>query len=261
MIIKGGYFLNFPKFNTENIVFYEYFKIFNNQLKNYYSTNENLIQKGLNSNFIVNLSKDTTSKKAHYKLKISENKIHINGNLKGIFYGFQTLAQLIFLNNESIESGLKIPCLEINDFNWFSHRGFLLDCCRHFFSVKTIKKYIDLLAFYKMNVLHWHLTEDQGWRIQIDQFPKLNTVGSYREDSLGAYGGFYTKKEIKEVVEYAKQRHVEVIPEIELPGHCSAAIASYPFLSCQQKPIKVANSWGVFKEIYCAGNDSVFCIS
>ena len=109
-----------------------------------------------------------------------------------------------------------------------------------------------------MNVLHWHLTEDQGWRIQIDQFPKLNTVGSYREDSLGAYGGFYTKKEIKEVVEYAKQRHVEVIPEIELPGHCSAAIASYPFLSCQQKPIKVANSWGVFKEIYCAGNDSVF---
>ena len=258
MIIKGGYFLNFPKFNTENIVFKEYFKIFSNQLKNYYSTNENLIQKGLNSNFNVNLSKDTSSENAHYQLKISENKIHINGNLKGIFYGFQTLAQLIFLNNESIESGIKIPCLEINDSNWFSHRGFLLDCCRHFFSVKTIKKYIDLLAFYKMNVLHWHLTEDQGWRIQIHQFPKLNSVGSYREDSLGTYGGFYTKKEIKEVVEYAKQRHVEVIPEIELPGHCSAAIASYPFLSCQQKPIKVANSWGVFKEIYCAGNDSVF---
>ena len=92
---------------------------------------------------------------------------------------------------------MRIPCLEINDSNLFSHRGFLLDCCRHFFSVKTIKKYIDLLAFYKMNVLHWHLTEDQGWRIQIDQYPKLNSIGSYRKDSSGKYGGFIPKKKFK----------------------------------------------------------------
>ena len=133
-----------------------------------------------------------------------------------------------------------------------------MDCCRHFFSVKTIKKYIDLLSLYKMNVLHWHLTEDQGWRIEIDKYPKLNTVGSWREDSTGKYGGFYTKKEIREIVKYAKERYIEVIPEIELPGHSQAAIASYPFLSCEEKQILVANSWGVFKDIYCAGNDSVF---
>jgi hexosaminidase len=133
-----------------------------------------------------------------------------------------------------------------------------MDCCRHFFSVETIKKYIDLLAFYKMNVLHWHLTEDQGWRIEMEKYPKLNSIGSYRVDSNGLYGGFYSKNQIKEIVQYAAERYIEIIPEIELPGHSRAAIASYPYLSCEQKQIKVANSWGVFKDIYCAGNDSVF---
>ena len=258
VIIKEGYFFNYLKVKSDNSDFKKYFEIINTQFKDYYSKDKTLIQNELNPNFTINLSKDTNSKNDHYLLKVSKNKIFLNGNLKGIFYGLQTLSQLIFLNNKSIDNGVRIPCLEINDSNLFSHRGFLLDCCRHFFSVKTIKKYIDLLAFYKMNVLHWHLTEDQGWRIQIDQYPKLNSIGSYRKDSSGKYGGFYTKKEIHEIVQYAQKRNIEVIPEIELPGHSTAAIASYPFLSCQQEPIDVANSWGVFKEIYCAGNDSVF---
>ena len=123
---------------------------------------------------------------------------------------------------------------------------------------KVIKKYIDLLAQYKMNKLHWHLTEDQGWRIEIDKYPKLTTIGSQRKDSSGVYGGYYTKEDIKEIVDYAKNKHIEVIPEIEFPGHSQAAIAAYPQLSCTGKPIDVATEWGVFKDIYCAGNDSVF---
>ena len=195
--------------------------------------------------------------KGDYSLIIKSDSIIISSfNNKGTFYGLQTLFQLIALNNEN--ENFFLPCLEINDGNFFQHRGFLLDCCRHFFDIKTIKKYIDLLSIYKMNVFHWHLTEDQGWRIEIDKYPLLNSVGSWRNDSLGKYGGYYTKKQIKEIVEYAKKRHIKVIPEIELPGHSQAAIASYPNLSCKQKPIKVANDWGVFKEIYCAGNDSVF---
>ena len=97
-----------------------------------------------------------------------------------------------------------------------------------------------------------------GWRIEIEKYPKLNSIGSFRKDSTGLYGGYYTKNEIKEIVNYATQRYIEIIPEIELPGHSTAAIASYPYLSCKQKPVKVANTWGVFKDIYCAGNDSVF---
>jgi hexosaminidase len=122
-----------------------------------------------------------------------------------------------------------------------------------------VKRYIDLLAFHKMNILHWHLTEDQGWRIEIEKYPKLTEIGAWRENKDGKkYGGFYTKEDIKEIVLYAENRGVEIIPEIELPGHSVAAIASYPHLSCTGDSIKVETDWGVFKDIYCAGNDSVF---
>jgi hexosaminidase len=122
-----------------------------------------------------------------------------------------------------------------------------------------VKRYIDLLAFHKMNILHWHLTEDQGWRIEIEKYPKLTEIGAWRENKDGEkYGGFYTKKDIKEIVLYAENRGIEIVPEIELPGHSVAAIASYPHLSCTGDSIKVETDWGVFKDIYCAGNDSVF---
>ncbi len=234
------------------------FELFKEQLENYYPK-KTIFSKSTNSkNFEIKIDETIYKDTPYYELSINQDFIELRGAKKGVFYGLQTLFQLIALNNDSISNSIRIPCLEIKDENSFDHRGFLMDCCRHFFSVKTIKKYIDLLSLYKMNVLHWHLTEDQGWRIEIDKYPKLNTVGSWREDSTGKYGGFYTKKEIREIVKYAKERYIEVIPEIELPGHSQAAIASYPFLSCEEKQILVANSWGVFKDIYCAGNDSVF---
>ena len=234
------------------------FELFKKQLKNYFPKKTIFSKSTSSKNFEIKIDETIDEDASFYELSIGQEFIVVKGGKKGVFYGLQTLFQLIVLNYDSISNSIRLPCLEIKDQNTFEHRGFLMDCCRHFFSVKTIKKYIDLLALYKMNVLHWHLTEDQGWRIEIDKYPKLNTVGSWREDSTGKYGGFYTKKEIREIVKYAKERYIEVIPEIELPGHSQAAIASYPFLSCESKQIKVANSWGVFKDIYCAGNDSVF---
>jgi len=234
------------------------FELFKKQLKNYFPKKTIFSKSTSSKNFEIKIDETIDEDASFYELSIGQEFIVLKGGKKGVFYGLQTLFQLIVLNYDSISNSIRLPCLEIKDQNSFEHRGFLMDCCRHFFPVKTIKKYIDLLAIYKMNILHWHLTEDQGWRIEIDKYPKLNTVGSWREDSTGKYGGFYTKKEIREIVKYAKERYIEVIPEIELPGHSQAAIASYPFLSCESKQIQVANSWGVFKDIYCAGNDSVF---
>jgi hexosaminidase len=244
--------------NTKDDFKIREFELFKKQLKNYFPKKTIFSKSTSSKNFEIKIDETIDEDGSFYELSIGQEFIVVKGGKKGVFYGLQTLFQLIVLNYDSISNSIRLPCLEIKDQNSFEHRGFLMDCCRHFFSVKTIKKYIDLLAIYKMNVLHWHLTEDQGWRIEIDKYPKLNTVGSWREDSTGKYGGFYTKKEIREIVKYAKERYIEVIPEIELPGHSQAAIASYPFLSCESKQIQVANSWGVFKDIYCAGNDSVF---
>ncbi|MBL4709404.1 MAG: beta-N-acetylhexosaminidase [Flavobacteriales bacterium] len=193
-----------------------------------------------------------------YRLKITKDTILLTANTPiGISRGSATLKQLMLLNNHSYYD--QIPLVEIFDAPRFEHRGLLLDCSRHFFSVKTVKKYIDLLALYKMNTLHWHLTEDQGWRIAIDKYPKLASIAAYRTEVDGSkYGGLYSKEEIRDVVQYAAKKHITIIPEIELPGHSQAAIAAYPQLSCTGKLVEVANDWGVFKEIYCAGNDSVF---
>ena len=258
MMVQKKEFFEAKFLNLKNDFKIREFVFFKKQLENYFPE-KTIFSKSTNyKNFEIKIDDTIDEKSSNYELSIGQEYIVLKGGKKGVFYGLQTLFQLIALNNDSISSSIKLPCLEIKDKNSFEHRGFLMDCCRHFFSVKTIKKYIDLLSLYKMNVLHWHLTEDQGWRIEIDKYPKLNTIGSWREDSTGKYGGFYTKKEIIEIVKYAKERYIEVIPEIELPGHSQAAIASYPILSCESKQIQVANSWGVFKDIYCAGSDSVF---
>lgn len=191
-----------------------------------------------------------------YRIQASDDLIIVKATShEGIFYGLQSLLQSM----EKEGDKLGIQSLEIFDYPKFRHRGLLLDCCRHFFSVKTVKQYIDMLAFYKMNVLHWHLTEDQGWRVQIDKYPLLTEVGAWRMDTAGnKYGGYYTKKEIREVVAYAAERYITVIPEIELPGHAQAALAAYPEFSCIGHDVQVVNDWGVFKEIYCAGNEGTF---
>ena len=230
-----------------------------NALSEYLEIKIILSDTNLKGNIQLIKSNQLDTIKDYYELYINQKEVSINARSSaGIFYGIQSLIQLTKLNNQQKSLDLIYPCLEIKDWPEFSHRGMLIDCCRHFFEVSTIKKYIDLLGFYKMNVLHWHLTEDQGWRLAIDRYPKLNTIGSWRKDSSEIYGGFYTKEEIKEIVQYASLRHIEIIPEIELPGHSQAAIASYPYLSCKGDNVNVANDWGVFKEIYCAGNDSVF---
>jgi hexosaminidase len=230
-----------------------------------------------------------------YKLVVSYDKITISGKTtKGVFYGIQTLRQLM---PAAIEKGdgtlqeLTIPAVNIEDSPRYTYRGMHLDVARHFFPVDFVKKYIDLLAMHKMNVFHWHLTEDQGWRIEIKKYPKLTEIGAFRHGTIighhpgtgndnKRYGGFYTQEEVKDIVKYATERHVTVIPEIELPGHSLAAIASYPSLSCfPEEPTKIyddmisekgkelqANgtpklvyeSWGVVDDVYCAGKEETF---
>ena len=198
--------------------------------------------------------------KEEYLLNISEKEIIIESSTGiGQVHAIQSLMQLIPIDYKKNILNIHIKCIEIHDYPRFKWRGMLLDCCRHFMDKEFIKKYIDLLSYHKMNVLHWHLTEDQGWRIAIDKYPELTKNGAWRKEKDGTmYGGFYSKNDIKEIVEYAKNRHIEIVPEIELPGHCVAAISSYPYLSCTGDSIMVENDWGVFKDIYCAGNDSVY---
>ena len=191
-----------------------------------------------------------------YQMKINKDSIIINATTTtAMMRGIQTLRQLLPIHKKKAN----IPALYIHDYPQFPWRGMLLDCSRHFMDLNFVKRYIDLLAYHKMNVLHWHITEDQGWRIAIDRFPKLTQIGAWRTEKDGTiYGGFYSKEEIKSLVEYASQRHITIVPEIELPGHSLAALAAYPHLSCTGGPFEVENDWGVFKDIYCAGNDSVF---
>jgi len=195
-----------------------------------------------------------------YILKISQNAISITGKNKGgVFYGLMSLLQLI--ENPSAKT-YQVPCMEIIDYPRFGYRGMHLDCSRHFFSVDFVKKYIDYLALYKLNTFHWHLTDDQGWRIEIKQYPKLTEVGAWRNGSMVGhyrdqkyddirYGGFYTQAEIKLIVKYAAARNITIIPEIEMPGHCVAALAAYPEYGCIDTNLSVAKGWGGFPDIFC----------
>jgi hexosaminidase len=187
-----------------------------------------------------------------YRLKIDRRRIDISApKPAGLFYGIQTLRQLR-------AGGGQIPCAEIEDSPRFGWRGMLLDCGRHFFTVDLVKRYIDLLAYHKMNVFHWHLTEDQGWRLEIKRYPRLTEIGAWRTQNGNRYGGFYTQDEVKDVVAYAAARYITVVPEIEMPGHAVAAIAAYPDLSCTGKPIAVETHWGIFNDVFCPGKESTF---
>jgi hexosaminidase len=204
---------------------------------------------------------DTLLPQGWYSIKMADNTVHISAPEKsGIFYGIQTLLQAI---RSPLGAQLIAPEFEISgDFPQFSWRGMHLDVSRHFFPAAFIKQYIDLLAMHKMNVFHWHLTDDQGWRIEIKKFPKLTEVGAFRNGSMIGhynenrfdslrYGGFYTQDEIREIVQYAAQRHIAIVPEIEMPGHAMAALAAYPQYSCTGGPFEVAQKWGVFDDVFC----------
>ena len=188
-----------------------------------------------------------------YMLEVNPRHIYIGGdNKSGVFNGIQSLLQILPLK---VTPELGVPFCGIQDYPRFPYRGLHLDVSRHFFSVEYIKRYLDYIAWHKLNVFHWHLTDDQGWRIEIKKYPKLTQVGAWRDGTLIGkhpgkgydtirYGGFYTQEQIKEVVEYAAKRHIEVIPEIEMPGHSMAAIAAYPELTTTPtKPKNVAKGW------------------
>ena len=212
-----------------------------------------------NNSIILQIKKDY-QRIEEYTLDIKPNKIIINaGSGAGIFYGIQSLFQLLPV--ELGKTNVSIPCVSVEDFPRFKWRGAHLDVCRHFFPVEFIKKYIDILAMYKMNTFHWHLTEDQGWRIEIKKYPKLTEIGAWRKETMGdgkPYGGFYTQDQIREIVAYAKERYITIVPEIEMPGHAMAALAAYPELSCTGGPFEVATTWGICKDVYCAGNEKTF---
>jgi hexosaminidase len=198
-----------------------------------------------------------------YELEVSPAGIRITAYKEaGVFWAVQTLRQLLGPETESrqIDRDIdwKIPCVKIYDKPRFPWRGALLDCGRHVFSCEYIKKFIDILALHKVNKFHWHLTEDQGWRIEISKYPLLTEIGAWRKEGEGKYGGFYTKQQIRDIVDHAAERFIEVIPEIEMPGHCTSVLAGYRQLSCSQKELEVANKWGVFEDVYCAGKESVF---
>ncbi len=187
-----------------------------------------------------------------YTFDCSGNNILIRGkDARGTFYGIQTLIQLLPADTTQ---ALDIAHVRVKDYPRFKYRGMMLDCGRHFFPPSFVKKYIDYLALHKMDVFHWHLTEDQGWRIQIKKYPKLTKIGSTREPTEGDhnYSGYYTQDQIKEIVKYAQKRYITIIPEIEIPGHSLAAIAAYPRLTCDTTgDYKVANTWGVFSPVLC----------
>jgi len=173
----------------------------------------------------------------------------------------QTLFQLIPADDKAKKNSdnISIPCCKIVDSPAFIWRGLNIDCARHFMTKDFLKRYIDILAYYKFNILHWHLTDDQGWRIEIKKYPLLTKVGAWRKEADGSiYGGYYSQEDIKEIVAYAKSRFITIVPEIEMPGHCLASLSAYPENSCTGGPFEVADTWGVFNDVYCAGNDSTF---
>ena len=207
-----------------------------------------------------------------YVLNVSAKGILLQGgSAAGVFYGIQTLRKSLPIAckcGKHVGKAISLPAAMITDAPRFGYRGMMLDCSRHFWSIDFVKKFIDLLALHNMNRFHWHLTDDQGWRIEIKKYPKLTEIGSQRSGTiLGTnsdlddgipHGGFYTQQEAREIVKYAQERHITVIPEIDMPGHMLAALACYPELGCTGGPYEVGHYWGVYTDVLCVGNPKVY---
>lgn len=203
-----------------------------------------------------------------YLLEVKADGVRLTGqSAQGVFYGLQTLRKSI----PAVAPGAHIllPAAHIDDAPRFAYRGMHLDVCRHFFPVEFVKRYIDLLALHHINTFHWHLTDDQGWRIESKRFPRLNEISSMRQRTVigkahsdeydhTPYGGYYTQEQLRDVVAYAAERYITVIPEVDLPGHMLAALAAYPELGCTGGPYEVCPDWGIFPDVLCIGNDKTF---
>ena len=216
------------------------------------------------------LSLDKSLAKEEYTLNISSKGVSIvGGTPQAVFYGLQSLRQLVSAG-EATKKGIKLEGVAIKDKPLVGHRGVMLDVARHFFTVAEVKRFIDIAAIHKMNVFHWHLTDDQGWRVEIKKYPNLIKVGSKRNQTIigrnsvsktydgTPHGGYYTQAEIRDIVKYAAERYIEVIPEIDMPGHMVATLASYPHLGCRDEKFEVRTRWGISKDVLCVGKETTF---
>ena len=231
------------------------------------------------------LSVDKSLAEEEYQLDVTKKGVIIKGGSeKAVFYGLQSLRQVVFhakakdakadlpFHAKTKGTKVELPCMKVEDKPHFGYRGNMLDVCRHIFTVEQVKEYIDILAMHKINRFHWHLTEDQGWRIEIKKYPNLIKVGSQRKETIVGrynkketpkydgkpYGGYFTQDEVRDIVRYAAERYIEVIPEIDMPGHMVAALASYPELGCTKGPYEVRTRWGISEDVLCAGRESTF---
>ena len=214
----------------------------------------------------LRLNKKVQSKEG-YVITVDKKGVVIEGaTAAGVFYGVQTLRKSIPVDKSLTE--VTLPTVVVKDAPRFGYRGVMLDCARHYFPVKFVKQFIDLIAMHNMNVFHWHLTDDQGWRIEVKKYPDLAKIGSVREKTvLGhnsdvfddtPYGGYYTQEEAREIVKYAADRFITVIPEIDMPGHMIAALAAYPDMGCTGGPYKVSPIWGIMPDVLCLGNEKTY---
>lgn len=234
-------------------------------IKEMTGTEVRVSDKEKSSNAIILAVDSTMGHPEGYKLQITPEKVLLTGGSEaGVFYGIQTIHKALpILKDGKVAAAL--PAGTVTDFPRFRYRGFMIDVGRHFFPVSYLKQMIDLMALHNINYFHWHLTEDQGWRIEIKKYPKLTEIGSKRDSTIidwetkkfdgKPHSGFYTQDEAREIVRYAADRFITVVPEIDLPGHTTAALASYPELGCTGGPYKVLCSFGVFSDVLCAGND------
>ena len=221
---------------------------------------------------VISLSIDKSLSQEEYLLDVTKKGIVIKGGSEqGVFYGLQSLRQLVF-HSKGNAKRVSVACVTVKDKPHFGYRGGMLDVGRYIFSVEDVKKFIDILALHKINRFHWHLTEDQGWRIEIKKYPNLTKIGSVRNATqVGQYskrtqpvydgkpyGGFFTQDEVRDIVRYANERYIDVIPEIDMPGHMIAALASYPELGCTKGPYEVRKMWGISHDVLCAGRESTF---
>ncbi len=231
--------------------------------------------KNVKNTILFSITNDVTLGEEGYFLTVEKEHVLISANTaKGLFYGVQSMLQLLppqIMSPSKVEGiSWKMDAVKVYDKPRFGYRGMHLDVGRHFMPAEFVKRYIDILAMFKMNTFHWHLTEDQGWRIEIKKYPKLTSMGSMRSETIVGHagssnkydgiphGGFYTQEQVKDIVAYAAKKFITIIPEIEMPGHSLAALTGYPQLSCTGGPFKVATTFGVFDDIFCAGNDSTF---
>jgi hexosaminidase len=217
--------------------------------------------------------KDGSLGEEEYSIEVGKRNCVVKASSRyGFLYALQTLRQLtspsIFGQEPDADEKFLFPCVKIQDKPRFGYRGMHLDCSRHFFSVEEVKRYIDVMAMYKLNRLHWHLTDDQGWRAEIKKYPRLTQVGAYRSGTVIKkdwgnydgirYGGYYTQEQMKDVVAYADSKGITIIPEIDLPGHMQGALAAYPELGCTGGPYEVWKTWGVSDQVLCPGKEAMF---